>query len=315
MNIIVHGSDTSRVKKRIGLLKKKYDIQLPTIDFDAEHIDQREILVEMDSFSIFDERKMIVIENCTFLCAKDTTKYKVEEFIERSNQDDMCIVVYTVYNDKLDKRKNVVKEMLAKSELITCIALDEKSKPAFVDDICKRLDLRMDYQAREYFLNVTGLDSSRIEMELEKLKTYASFIDEESARALITIEPEDNIFKMTDALFGRNALLFLSYYRNFREQNMAPVAINALIASQVRFLFNVRYLMDAGYGKEEITSKLKTTSGRIYYTMKKADAFSCEELLDILEELANLDQNMKTGKMDMDEGFERFAFDMLKENI
>ena len=315
MNIIVHGSDTSRVRKKIRNLKKKYDITTPTVYYDASKVDQREILLEIDSVSIFDERKMVVVENCNFLSDTDPKEYDVQAFIDRCNQDDMCVVIFCLYKDKLNKKKKLIKELVSKVEVIPCIALDEKSKATYVDDVMKRIGLSMDNEAKDYFLRVTGLDSERLELELEKLRTYKEHINLESAKLLVSIEPEDNVFKMTKALFDRNALLFLSCYRDFRKNDMQPVAINALLATQVRFLFKVRCLMDRGYNKDRIASELKVSPGRIYYASKQAQAFTSEELLDTLEQLANLDQNMKTGKMDMDQGFEQFAFNILKAEI
>ena len=43
-------------------------------------IEQQDVFNEMDTISIFDDDKMIVIENATFLSSKDTTKYDIKGF-------------------------------------------------------------------------------------------------------------------------------------------------------------------------------------------------------------------------------------------
>lgn len=309
MNIILHGADNSRIEKHISSLKIKYKIDTPLIRIDAQTQKIDDLLFEMDSFSIFDEAKMIVVENCTFLSSKDTTKYSIQQLINRSDIE--TIVVYCCLSDKLDQRKKLVKELISKSQVISCIALDEKSKPSYVNDICKKIGLYMDYDAMKRFNTIIGLDSLRIENELNKLRLYSDTITIDDVTALVSPEPLNDVFKMVNALFEKNALRFLAFYRNFRELNMEPVAINGLLSGQIRFLFQVKVLMQEGKVKEEIASELKAHPYRIQLTMQRADKFTCDELLDMLDSLATLDQNIKTGKIDKDEGFEQFALDML----
>lgn len=309
MNIILHGSDNSRIQKNISNLKTKYKIDTPIIRIDATVQKIEDLLFEMDSFSIFDEAKMIVVENCTFLSSKDTTKYDIQQLIDRSDIE--TVVVYCCLSDKLDQRKKLVKELVSKSQVISCIALDEKSKPGYVNDICKRIGLYMEYDALKRFNTIVGLDSLRIESELNKLKLYSDSITLEDVMALVSAEPLNDVFKMVNALFEKNALRFLAFYRNFRELNMEPIAINGLLSGQIRFLFQVKVLMQDGQSKEEIASQLKAHPYRVQLTMQRANKFSCDELLDMLDSLATLDQNIKTGQIDKDEGFEQFALDML----
>ncbi len=309
MNIILHGSDHSRIQKNVSALKNKYKIDTPLIYIDAANQKIEDLLFEMDSYSIFDDAKMIVVENCTFLSSKDTTKYDIQQLINRSEID--TVVVYCCLSDKLDQRKKLVKELISKSQVISCIALDEKSKATYVNEICEKIGLYMEYDALKRFNTIIGLDSLRIENELNKLKLYADSITVDDVMALVSPEPLNDVFKMVNALFDKKALLFLAFYRNFRELNMEPVAINGLLSGQIRFLFQVKVLMEEGKSKESIATELKAHPYRIQLTMQRANRFDCDELLDMLDSLATLDQSIKTGKIDKDEGFEQFALDML----
>ena len=95
---------------------------------------------------------------------------------------------------------------------------------------------------------------------------------------------------------------------------MAPTAINALLAGQMRFLFQVKILMESGYSQDDIVQKCKAHPYRVQLTMKESKKHTCEELLNLLDQFSALDQNFKTGKQDLDQGFEQFVFDMLIEN-
>ena len=93
---------------------------------------------------------------------------------------------------------------------------------------------------------------------------------------------------------------------------MEPIAINGLLSGQIRFLFQVRVLMDQGNSKEEIARRLKAHPYRVQINMQRAYNFTSNELLEKLSILAKLDQDMKMGLVDKDEGFEQFILGMLQ---
>lgn len=307
MNYILHGTDKNRISQKLQAIKNKHKID-NVVYIDAQNPDE-DFLTEIDSFSIFDEEKMIVVDNASFFSAKNTTRYKPEEVALRTDTD--YVVIYCCYSDKLDQRKKAIKQFVSTATVYACLALDEKSQKGMVDDLVKRYKLKMDLDTKKYIYGNIGMDPLHIESEIEKLSVYNDEITLEDAQALITIEPTQDIFKMTDAYFDRNALKLLAYYRNFRNQGMEPVAIVALLSGQIRFLYQIAVLMDEGYSQPEIAGILKAHPYRIQLSMKKASRFTASKLLDHLEELANFDQNMKMGKVDKDVGFEQFVLSMI----
>ena len=310
MNYIIHGNDESRMHLKVDALKKKHQINGTILYMDALQDDMTVFLNEIDSSSLFDDVKMIVLKNSTFLSAKNTTKYELNEILKRVDPDH--IVVYWCASEKLDTRKKNVKELIAHSQVISCIRLDAKSQQSYIQEVLKEYNVQMDPDAFRWFVARVGMDSLKIEKEIEKLSIYNSHITLSDVEALVCIEPADDVFKMVNALFEKNGLRFLSYYRNFRSQNMETVAIIALIASQIRFLYQVDVLMNQNYTKEEIASSLKAHPYRVQVNMQTARKFGCDELLYQLDQLALLDQNLKSGKIDKDLGFEQFALQLMK---
>lgn len=310
MNYILHGTDTSRIEQRMEAIKRKHDIQ-QALDFDCQQTEQAMILHEMDSLSIFDEKKMIVLHHCTFLAMKDTTKYDIEAFIKRTDASDQLIMVFCADCEKLYERRKTVKKLASLSTVYACMPLDDQSRRSFVIEKAKAKGMQLDRQTLDWICSRIGYDSLHIESEIEvkhlfKKPTVAD------CQQLITPEPTDNIFKMVDALFSRNALLLLSYYRNFRQQNMEPVAIVALLAGQIRFLFQVHVYLESGKSQAEIAKILHAHPYRVKINAQRAQNFTSQELMDQLVLLATFDQEMKRGQVDKDDGFEQFVLKMLE---
>ena len=167
---------------------------------------------------------------------------------------------------------------------------------------------------QEYVINIarsTLLMYHTKEEEIEKISIYSKHPTLEDVQNLLVVEPMNDIFKMVDAFFSQNGILLLAYYRNFRKLNMQPVAIVALLASQIRFLFQVRVLMDEGKAQATIAQELKANPYRVKLNMQKAMRFSSEALLYNLSLLADFDQQMKMGKIDKDDGFEYFCLNLM----
>lgn len=305
MFYILYGDDTSRIQQKIETIQKKHKID-NVIHYDALIQSQDQVLQEMDSISIFDEIKMICLHHSMFLSSKNTTHYELDPFLKRKGEEGY-ILVFICESAKLDQRKKAVKALMEISTVFSCIALDEQSQRSYVLEQLKKEHLQMDADALRWFCQRVGVDAMRIDSEIYKLKTYNDVIRLEDVKALIAPEPVNDVFKMVDALFSKNAIRLLAFYRNFRKQNMEPVAIIGLLASQVRFLFQVRVCMDQSMSKEEIASFLKAHPYRVQINMKKAQNFTSDELLEQLETLASLDQEMKMGRIDKDEGFENMV--------
>lgn len=309
MIYILYGKDQSMVSKKIAVIKKKHQIEENVNRYDALTDPMANVLADLDTFSIFDDSKMIVVDHCTFLSSKNTTEYDVDPFLVRKDTD--VILVLICPSDKLDGRKKKVKELSECSTLYSCVALDEKSQKIFVQEQLKEYGLKVDYKTLDWMTARMGLDPLCIENEIEKISIYSKNPTFEDVKVLLTVEPMNDIFKMVDAFFAQNGILLLAYYRNFRKLNMQPVAIVALLASQIRFLFQVRVLMDASMAQDGIAKALKANPYRVKINMQKAMRFTSEALLHHLSLLACFDQEMKMGKVGKDEGFEQFCLNMM----
>lgn len=310
MYYILYGEDKSMISHKLAAILKKHKLNT-YIRFDALNSSQSDVLSEMDSLSIFDDIKMICIENCSFLSSKNMTDYEIEPFLVR--KDTECIVVFIVSSAKLDGRKKLVKELSACSTSYACIPLDEKSIRPYVQDKLKEYKITVDSKTLNWMCARIGYDPLHIEKEMEKISTFSLRPSYEDITHLMVIEPVDNVFKMTDAFFDHNGLLLMAFYRNFRKyKGMETVAMVALLASQIRFMFQVHVLMDQGLREDSIAKELHAHPYRVKVSMQKASRFSSEELLGYLSDLSQFDRDMKMGKIDKDDGFEYFCLNMMK---
>ena len=308
---ILYGTDDSRLTQKKAQLRDKYK-DADKIDIDCVKDGADALFAAIDSVDLFSSQKLIFADNASFLSSKNTTDIDPNEVLKR--QDTEHILVLIVHAEKLDQRKKAVKQLSKTAALVPCKSLDARSQSQYLSETLERYGVRVDRDSFNWLTSHIGMDPLRIEKEVEKLSIFDPHPGFEDVKKLVTIEPVDNVFVMTDALFEKNGLRLLAAYRNFRDQSMEPLAIVMLLAGQVRFLFQVRILMDDGVSSDEAARILQVHPYRAKRAMENASRFSAEELMDILEQLAGLEQSMKTDTMDKDAGFEMFCIKLVEEN-
>lgn len=308
---VLYGTDEGRIAQKKAQLKQKYK-EAEVVQVDCAREDPASLFAAIDAGDLFGSRKLIFAENASFLSSKNTTRIDPADIVRRKNTDHVLVLV--VHSEKLDRRKKAVKELEKAATLVPCKSLDAMSQQSYIREVLEREQLQVDRDTFSWLCTHVGLDPLRIDQELEKLKIFSDHPSLEDTKALVTVEPLDNVFVMTDALFEKNGLRLMAAYRNFRAQSMEALAVIMLLAGQVRFLFQVRVLMDDAMGADDIARTLQAHPYRIRKSMDNASRFTAEELMDWLEELAALEQNMKSGRQDMDAGFEMFCLKLMEEN-
>lgn len=306
MIYILVGEDPSRMEYKLETIRQKEKCD-QSDRFDCRKAAKEEVENALETLSLFAEKPMVILENAAFLGAKNDTGLDLERIAGKAlaGKDDK-VIVFELPARKMDTRKKKVKELKEQATVIDCMPLDEKSQPAEIRQMMKERNMQMEPKAFEWFCENAGFSSPSLASQLDKLALYSSTLKLEDVRALTTVEPTHNVFKMTDALFVRNRLKLLELYRIFRGQNMEPQAILGLLAGQIRFVYQVRVLMDQNLSKEQIMDRLNASSGRIWNTMRNASRFSAGQLLENLALLSHLDQAIKSGQMDKDTAFENF---------
>lgn len=314
MIYILYGEDETRMEYKLETIRKREQVEM-SVRYDCSKDSISSVLEEMDVQTLFDlEKKMIIVQNCLILSTSTQAKAKnpgCEADALALRDPEEKVVVYMVPAAKLDTRKKAVKKLMEKAAVIECQPLDVKSRKAFVKEVLQEKGMSMDNAALEEFCSRVGFDCLVIDHELDKLQINSNRPDLEMVRQLTSAAEDTNVFRLTDALFAKNAPALIDAYRDFRRQGMQPNQIVALCASQVRFLYQVRILMDQGLSNQEMASQLKTSSGRIYHSVMKASQFTSDELLSHLGTLADIDYNQKAGLMDPDTGFESMALNIL----
>lgn len=287
-----------------GYLKRQYknrltSAMLPEGDtmnyacYEGKGIDLREVIDLAETMPFFADRRLIVLENTGFFKSGGT---ELADYMKTLPETTSFLFV----ENEVDKRSKLYKTVKAKGRAVELGFQDEATLKRWVAGLVKKEKKQITEQTVVYFLNKTGTDMENITKELEKLYCYAlerDAITKADVDAVCVTQISNHIFDMVDAVSQKKQQRALELYYELLALKEPPMRILFLMIRQYRILHQVKGLLKAGYGRKEIASQAGLHPFVAGKYMDLAKRFPTGELRAVLEEGAELEQSVKTGKL------------------
>ena len=306
---VLYGQNKSEVQYECDKLVKKLKSQ-DIIKYDMEEIPIESVIDDARTVGMFSNQKIIILNNSYFLTANKTipSQELLEDYLEHYNKDNYLI--FLVYADKIDTRKKINK-LLAKHTIIEIKTVEEKKKKKYVEKYLK--DKNYQIEDSNYFLSKVGKDKNNIHNELDKLMMYKindkKILKIDIDKVCMTVN-EDEIFSLTDAIIAKDKKKSLDLLNVFLNKNYDEMQIIMLLASQFRFFFQVKRLMNKNKYESDIAKTLGANPYRVKFTIKKLYPYSEEIIKDIIKRIAKMDHDIKLGLIDKKLALELFIINI-----
>ncbi|MFC5713452.1 DNA polymerase III subunit delta [Thalassorhabdus alkalitolerans] len=301
-----------------ALTDEERDFNLSVYDMQEQPVDSA--VEEGQTLPFFGDRRVVIIKNASFLTGakgKDKIEHNLkvlEEYIENPPGETLFIIIAPYA--KLDERKKLVKKLKSGGEVLQADSFDDQLKAKWLQDKAEEMNLSLPSEAKEKLLQLAGRDLMQLASEFQKLALYAGeskSITVEAVEMLIARTLEENIFALVEnVVYGRTEKALRIYY-DLLKQNEEPVKILNLFARQFRIILHIKELSRRGYSRQKIAGHLKLHPYAVKMAEQQAKGFSEKELATILKELAEMDYQMKMGKMDKKLILELFITQLKKE--
>lgn len=261
----------------------------------GKEIKVNEIIDLAGTMPFFAERRVIIVENSGLF--KSGSNDRLLELLKDMPQTSYMIFV----EEEVDKRGKLYKAVTANGYAALCEMQDEATLKKWIMSLLKRENKMITADALNLLLDKTGANMENIKREVEKLVCYKYFdegITAEDVEELCTVQIQNRIFDMVEAVAAKNQKTALALYYDLLALKEAPMKILALIARQFHMLLQVREMKQKGYPENEIAQK---TGLNPYYLKKKyipqAAQFPLPKLEAALRACVDAEERVKTGKM------------------
>lgn len=307
----LYGEDTFGMNKFINDLLKKEQIE-DKITYDYEESNIKDVLEECSYNDLFGNKKLVVLNNATFLTGKTTLNDDSLELYV-NNPNELTILILKVNEDKLDERKKLVKLLKEKSTLKAYKSLDIKDINIYIKNYLLNEGYKIDNNIIPLIASRINGNTKVLNSELDKLMLYKisdKIITKDDVLKVITKYEEDNIFKLVDAVIKKDKPSIFTLYKGLIDNKEEPAVIMSLLSNNLRIILQSGILYKDGYSKDKIASYLKEHPYRISLALENSRLIEKKELINDLNKLAILDYQIKSGEVDRFKGLEAFFIEL-----
>lgn len=262
--------------------------------FEGKSINPKEIIDLAETLPFFADRRVILIENSGFF------KNACEELAEYLPQ--VAPATHFIFvEEEVDKRSKMYKAAKASGRIVEFLPQNEELLTRWILGRLKREGKNITGSVMQLFLTKTGTDMGNIDRELEKLLCYTldrDVITAEDVEAVVTEQTTNKIFEMVNAVAEHNQRRALDLYYDLLTLKEPPMRIMFLISRQFQILFHVRDMAAKGLDQQTMAKKAGIPPFAVRKNVSQARGFTMEQLKQALRDGAELEESVKTGRMD-----------------
>lgn len=297
---LLYSGDGAILNKEINDLEKKLDISdNDIIYYNIDDIDG--IINEASTIGMFSLNKFIIINmDSYFKDKKDIPNINLlENYFDSYNSN--SYLVFVCNSDSIDSRKKIV-NLIKKYGIVKKLEVNDNYLNDYVNNYLKDNGYKINNGDVVYFINRVGNNINNVTNELDKLMLYKinDKIINRNDIDLLTVENiDDSIYDLVNCILKNDNEKAIKLYNNFIDNGMDVNQIVAIIAAQIRLLYQVKRLYNSGKSNDEIAKILEFKSVyRVNYLLNDSYYYSESDLVKYLSKLADIDNAIKTSNGD-----------------
>lgn len=293
---LLYGEEAYLKKQYKDKLTKAMHPEGDTVNYayyEGKGTNPAELIDLAETMPFFADRRLIVVENSGFF--KNATP-ELADYIKNMPETACFLFV----ESEVDKRGKMYKSVKDKGRAVEMGRQDEKTLLYWLAGMVKKEGKQIKESTARYLVAKTGTDMENLEKEMEKLFSYTlgqTEITVQDVDEICTTQITNKIFDMVEAVATKQQKRALHYYYDLLALKEPPMRILYLLSRQFKLLMEVKDLSGRGYEKSQIakTAGLHPFVAGKY--IKQCHSFSKEELRSIMEDAANMEEMVKTGRL------------------
>ena len=306
---LIYGPDRSIVNNELNKILAELKID-DVVKYDMSNSNLLDVIEDASTVGLFSTNKVIILDDCFFLTANKTIDNieELEKYIEKYNPNNYCILI--CYAEKVDTRKKIYKLLKNNAKIVEQVKIDDEYLTNYIKEQLRKENYKI--EDINYFFNKVGKNLFNVKNELDKLMMYkldTKNISNEDIDKITIRSIEEEIFALTDAIIAKDTSRALTLLEEFLNKDYDEMQIIMLLASQFRFLFQVKRLLNKGKTETEIAKILEANPYRIKFTVKKLYSYTESMLLNFIQKLAKMDHDIKLGIMNKKLALELFIIE------
>lgn len=263
--------------------------------FNGETISLQAVGDSISAIPMMGGSSMVQIDDVDFFqMGEDANEYA--KFF--SNIPDYCtlVLVYTVKDFKIDKRKKALEEAFSRALIVEFTPPTERELVTWVGRHFKKNGKQITVSDAQFLILQTGGDMTNLLSEIEKLSAYVQepVVTKQDIQLIVEPVLEAVAYELSDAIAAAKYETALQKLQTLLQKQEEPIKILATISGQMRRNLTAKRLLAAGKGQQELIKLcgIQSFSARktLEFAGKRSERFCEQAVLLCLE----ADRRMKT---------------------
>lgn len=310
---LLYGEEDYLKKQYKGKLTKAMLPEGDTVNYayyEGKGIPVPEIIDLAETMPFFADRRVIVIEDSGLF---KTAAPELADYLKTMSSTACFLFI----EKEVDKRGKLYKAVKEKGRIVELSHQDERTLIRWLLGMIKREGKQIREETVRYILSKAGTDMANLEKEMEKLFCYTMEKEEitlQDVDAVCTTQITNHIFDMVEAVAKQQKKKALDYYYDLLALKEPPMRIMYLLTRQFQLLLQVQELVKKGMGRKQVAKKVGLHPFAAGKYMEQCRNFKKADLIAIMEEGAELETDVKTGRLNDVMSVELFILSTLGRN-
>lgn len=315
---ILCGEDEYGIARRLRQLEAELDDGslglLNVIHLEGRSLSLAELEATISAVPLFSSKRLVVIHQPTAHFAAASVR---SQFLELIAQTPPSTILVLVESGSLDAQHWLVKwahEHPDKAALQHFGVVKRKDMERWILDCARQEGGQFTPQAAAYLASLVVDDTRLAHQEVVKLLTFVNFkrpVLPEDVDSLTVSVAQESVFAMVDALARRDGRKATAGLRRLLSEQ-EPGGIFAMIVRQFRMLIVAREMIRRRQRVDDLAEYFHIRDFVAEKVWAQARLYSAPQLASIYRLLCHLDDEVKTGGIEIDTALELFVSEVIQ---
>ena len=313
------GTSEIFIKNRMNRIIQSFNkYEYTIIKYDMETTSLSTVLSDAITVPFLEELKIIILKNPKFLTKSATsTKDEIKAMLKYlKNPCDSTLLIIDATNTIINQSNEIYKMLKNVARSIDYPDPEEIELKGWIVRSFDANGIDIKDDALTLLLEYIGDDQARLSQEIDKLSSYVGkggTIRKEDIKLLVPKNINNEIYLLIKAIINHDLALTNQIYDNLITHTKDSLTIFSLISNKFKELLSTYRLLKYGYSQSDIAKFYNVSTGKAYYIVQEARAFKLSDLEFYIDKLAELDYQIKSGKLDKTIGLELLLLKLPKE--
>lgn len=313
------GTSEIFIKNRMNRIIQSFNkYEYTIIKYDMETTSLSTVLSDAITVPFLEELKIIILKNPKFLTKSATsTKDEIKAMLKYlKNPCDSTLLIIDATNTVINQSNEIYKMLKNVARIIDYPDPEEIELKGWIVRSFDANGIDIKDDALTLLLEYIGDDQARLSQEIDKLSSYVGkggTIRKEDIKLLVPKNINNEIYLLIKAIINHDLALTNQIYDNLITHTKDSLTIFSLISNKFKELLSTYRLLKYGYSQSDIAKFYNVSTGKAYYIVQEARVFKLSDLEFYIDKLAELDYQIKSGKLDKTIGLELLLLKLPKE--